>query len=485
MTSIDYTPTKKQAAFHAAGAYEVLYGGAAGGGKSLAIVMEALIDAMEHPGVHSYLFRRTYPELRDSLLRQAMEHYPPGIGHFVGSSHDFVLPNGSVLHFRACRGMQDCYKYQGAEIHRLYIDELTHFTYQEYDYLKTRLRAAKYLGITPKVRCATNPGGVGHGWVKAYFITPMPPGEVAVFGDKNGADEQQRQTRLYIPATAADNPHLNPGYISELNQKPEALRRALLLGDWNVFEGQVFCEFKDNVNGYNTGVNTHVITPFEIPQNYKIYRGFDWGYTRPFSVGYFAKSPDGVLYRFYEIYGCVPGMANVGLRLPPAKVAKMIHRYETTHLAGRKIIGIADPAIFDESRGEEGCIAAVFARYGVYFERGDNRRLPGKMQLHQRLSCDQNGRAGLYIFSTCRQFLRTLPELVYDTANPEDINTDGEDHIYDETRYVLMANPLPPRPHPATAASTPKMIWSTTKEEAYETNRPTGTAGAAGVQERA
>ncbi|MBU5419772.1 phage terminase large subunit [Acetanaerobacterium sp. MSJ-12] len=450
--TLDYRPTPKQAAFHRSAAFEVLYGGAAGGGKTKAIAMEALVDALEHPGVHSYLFRRTYPELRDTLLREVMESLPPGMGNLRQTTHDLELPNGSVLHFRHCRSMADCYRYQGAEINRLYIDELTHFTEGEYNYLKTRLRAKASLGVSPRVRCTANPGGVGHAWVRARFIDPMPPGEVRAFGGKDGRG-QAGQTRQYIPATVADNPHLAAGYREELEQKPPALRRALLLGDWNAFEGQVFEEFRDDAAGYRSRRFSHVIDPFDLPAGWPIYRGFDWGYTRPFSVGYWAKSPDGVLYRFFEIYGCRPGEADRGLRMDPRTVARQVAAFERENLAGRRMVGVADPSIFDESRGEDGCVAALFAREGLYFEKGDNRRLPGKMQLHARLRFDEQGLAGLYVFSCCRAFIRTLPALCYDPLRPEDVDSDQEDHVYDEARYVCMANPLytpppPAAPHP-------------------------------------
>lgn len=158
---IHYTPTEKQSMYHTSDAYELLYGGAAGGGKSKATVMEAFIDALEHPGIDSYLFRRTYPELRDTLIREAQSSISKQLGAYTQSSHDFRLANGSVLHFRYCRNLQDAYNYQGTEMHRLYIDELTHFTQDVYDYLRTRVRAPKSKQVSPKIRCTSNPGGVG------------------------------------------------------------------------------------------------------------------------------------------------------------------------------------------------------------------------------------------------------------------------------------------------------------------------------------
>ncbi len=198
-------------------------------------------------------------------------------------------------------------------------------------------------------------------------------------------------TRQYIPATVTDNPHLGESYILELEQKPEALRKALLLGDWNVFEGQVFTEFTDKPEHYRDRIGTHVIEPFKIPAEWKRYRAFDWGYSRPFSVGYWAEDKDGRLYRYAEIYGSpknpetgLTDKANVGMRMEPAAVSRMIREYEDKYEKGNHIIGIADPAIFDESRGSDGCIAKIFERDGLFFEAGDHERIAGKMQLHRK-----------------------------------------------------------------------------------------------------
>lgn len=450
---LDYRPTEKQALFHASTAYEVLYGGAAGGGKSKAIVMEAIIDSLEHAGVHSYLFRKTYPELRTTLIKEALASVPRGLAVFSSATHDMVFKNGSVMHFRYCRNMADAYGYQGSEMHRLYIDELTHFTHDVYEYLKTRVRVPRAMGLSARIRLTSNPGGVGHGWVKSTFIDGAEPFEVkktAVFSQTLGREIVT--TRQYIPAYATDNPHLCEQYIAELEQKPDALRRALLLGDWNVFEGQVFTDFINDPKGALTRRYTHVIEPFKIPDHWRRFRSFDWGYTRPFSVGYWALDGDGRLYRYAEIYGSFKDpvtrrtkTANKGMCAEPATVASLIKEYEDRYEKGHRIVGIADPSIFDESRGGDGCIAKIFERQGIYFERGDNHRGAGKQQLHNRLKFDENGIPMIYVFSCCHDFIRTLPTLVYDEVAVEDVDSRGEDHIYDETRYMCMFSPYHPK----------------------------------------
>ena len=329
------------------------------------------------------------------------------------------------------------------------MDELTHFTWDEYSYVMSRNRPSGP-GTRVYIRATANPGGVGHGWVKARFISPAPAGtrmvQLVKVKAPEGKEITRRRTRIFIPSTVFDNPALlenDPGYIGTLASLPEAEKQALLYGNWDSFSGQVFTEWRNDPNHYEDQRWTHVIEPFPIPEHWKIWRGYDFGFSKLFSVGWYAADERGRLYRIKELYGCT-GTPNEGLRKDPMEQARMIREAEQNDplLKGRVILGVADPAIFDESRGESIADMQEKSPNFLHWMPGDHTRLAGKMQFHYRLAFNEDGRPMLQVFNTCKHFIRTIPNLVYDESNVEDIDTTQEDHIYDECRYVLMENPI-------------------------------------------
>lgn len=280
-----------------------------------------------------------------------------------------------------------------------------------------------------------NPGGVGHNWVKRLFI------------DKRYEANENPADYMFVQSLVTDNLALmrsNPDYISQLEALPEKLKKAWLHGDWNVFDGQFFEEFRDDPEHYLDRQWTHVIEPFEIPDGWTIYRSFDWGYNHPFSCGWWAVDHDGILYRILELYGCTK-TPNEGLKWHPQQVFKEIHRIECEHrwLKGKNIIGVADPAIWNGEYGES--IEETASKAGVYFSKGDHERIAGWMQMHYRMAFDNNGYPMMYVFKNCVGFIRTIPSLVYDEHKVEDLDTDGEDHVADEVRYMCMSRPIEPR----------------------------------------
>lgn len=446
-----WCPQPKQQEMMSRPEYEALYGGAAGGGKSDYLVAEALrqVNNRFYRGI---IFRREYPQLVD-LIDRSRELYKAAYprARYNESGHVWKFPSGAKIYFAAMQYEQDRLKYQGRHFDFIGFDELTHFTEKQYTYLFSRARPSGP-GTEVYVRATANPGGIGHGWVKSRFVSITTPGTRVVtdvvIHDPKGKEIKLSKDRIFIPSSVFDNPALlenDPGYLASLAIMPEAERNALLYGDWDSFEGQVFTEWKNDPENYETRQWTHVIEPFKIPSGWEIVRGYDFGYAKPFSVGWYAIDYTGTIYRIREYYGCVEGSPNVGTQMEPTEQAQMIRQIEETdvNLKGRKITGIADPSIFDRSRGKS--VADMMAKNGVYWSGGDNHRIAGKMQYHYRLAFDENGISKFYVFNTCKNFIRTIPNLVYDEKNVEDIDTTQEDHIYDECRYVFMQHPIPMR----------------------------------------
>ena len=446
VSKVVWKPQPRQAAFMARPEYEALYGGAAGGGKSDALVIEALRQ-VHIPWYKALIIRKTFPQLRE-LIDKTLNYYPRIYpkARYNGSSHTWRFPSGAQIIFGSLNRPQDKIQYQGQAYDFIAFDELTHFTQEEYEYLKSRNRP-NGPGTRVYMRATANPGGVGHGWVKDRFITASAPmttiREEASWVDPEGKKHTGEQSRIFVPSSVFDNQILmqnDPMYVQRLASMPEAERNALLYGDWDSFSGQVFTEWRNDPAHYQDRIGTHVIAPFAVPPDWSIWCGLDWGYSRPFSVGWYAVDHERRMYAIREYYGCT-GTPNQGVKLEPGEVARRIKQIEAEdpNLRGRRIHRIGDPAIW-MSDGTES-IGDLMSRERVHFDKGDHARISGKMQMHHRLAMT-DGIPMLYVFSTCKHFIRTIPALVYDETDVEDINTEGEDHIYDQCRYVCMANPI-------------------------------------------
>jgi hypothetical protein len=423
--------------------YEVLYGGAAGGGKSDSLLAEGLRQA-DKKRYRALILRKTFPELEE-LINRSLEIYPKAFkkAKYNDNKHCWTFPSGAKIYFGSMQHAKDRKRYAGRQYAYIAFDELTHFTYDEYSFLFSRNRCAD-----PSIRCyiraGTNPGGIGHGWVKERFITgkiPLKTYKTLITID----GREYERTKTFVPATVYDNEELlkgNPDYVASLALLPDAEREALLGGSWDSFTGQVFREWRNDPTHYTDMRWTHIVKAFIPPKEWQRYRVFDFGYSKPFSVGWYAMDTDGSLYRYRELYGC-GSEPNTGVKWEPNEIAKQIREIEDKAERGNSIIGIADPSIWDKSRGES--IAQMMERQGVYWEKADNERIAGKMQIHYRLAFDENGVSKLYVMDTQRHFIRTIPALVYDAVKVEDVDTKQEDHIYDELRYMCMYAPVPPR----------------------------------------
>ena len=448
--NIIWQPQPKQIAFMQRPEFECLYGGAAGGGKSDALVVEALRQ-VHIPYYKALILRKTYPQLTE-LIDKSQLIYPRAIpgAKYNSTTHTWTFPSGAKVVFGSMPHNKSKTDYQGKAFDLICFDELTHFEYDEYTYLYSRCRP-NGPGTRCYIRATTNPGGKGHNWVKDRFITAAPPMTPIVedveVTDNKGKKIHIKRDRIFVPATVFDNQKLldnDPSYIASLGMMPEAEKRALLYGDWESFSGQVFNEWRNDPAHYDDRLWTHVVNPFPIPESWPIVRGMDWGYAKPFSIGWYAVGPGGVLYRIRELYGCT-GEPNTGVKWTPQRCAQEVWEIEhdDPNLAGRYIYGVADSAIFASDSGIP--IVEAFEEAGIYFDKGSKQRIPGKMQCHYRLAFDEDGESMFYVFNTCKHFIRCIPSLVYDETNVEDVDTSQEDHNYDEWRYVCMSRPIEPR----------------------------------------
>lgn len=425
-------PNEKQRKFMQTKRKHIGYGGARGGGKSWAVRSKSVLLGGNYPKIRMCIVRRTYPELEENHIGFFRDQFLP-LGRYNESKHKFRFKNGSTITFRYCKSDKDLETFQGSEFDVIFIDEATQFTEHQLKYIASCCRGAN--DFPHRVYYTCNPGGVGHGYIKRIFV------------DKKYLPNENPDDYEFIQALVYDNKVLmekDPTYVAILKNLPPKLRKAHLDGDWNIFEGQFFEDFMDRPEHYEDRLWTHVIEPFEPPKEWQIYRSYDFGYAKPFSVGWWAVDYDGRLYRILEWYGCT-SEPNEGLKLTPEQQFAHIREIEDTHpwLKGKRIYGVADPAIWDSSRGES--INEIAEKYRVYFEPGDNKRIPGWMQVHYRFQFDDNGIPMMYIFNNCKAFIRTFPLQIYDEKDVEDLDTNMEDHCPDEVRYMCMSRPIAPK----------------------------------------
>ena len=409
----------------------IAYGGARGGGKSWAVRTKAKLLAFRYPGIKILIVRKTYKELQNNHIEQLTAELA-GFAKYNRSDKMFRFPNGSTISFGYCANEGDLGQYQGAEYDVVFIDEAGQL--QESWIRKINLCVRGTNGFPKRTYYTLNPGGPGHAYFKRVFV------------DRNFNPDERPDDYFFIQAKVEDNKALmdtQPDYLRELENLPPTLRAAWKDGRWDVYEGQFFEDFRDVPEHYKDRRWTHVIEPFEIPDGWTICRSYDFGYGKPFSCAWWAVDYDGTIYRIMELYGCTR-TPNEGVKWTPDKQFEEIHKTEVQHpwLKGKNIIGVADPAIWDASRGES--VADTAARYGVFFTPGDNERIAGWMQCHYRLQFDEDGYPRMYVFNTCRAFIRTIPTLIYDEHRAEDLDTKMEDHVADEWRYFCMSRPIKP-----------------------------------------
>ena len=396
------------------------------------------------------IIRQTYPELIANHIRPLKAELRIGTKDSIAKYNDkdklITFQNGSKLLFGYCAIDKDLERYQGTEVDVLFLDEACNLS--EFQ-MKTITAIVRGVNNFPKrIYYTCNPSGQGMGYIKRLFI------------DRKFEAGEDPEEYSFIQSLVTDNKALmesNPDYIKQLEALPPKLREAWLNGRWDVFEGMFFEEFRitpEPQKCHDAGISeeealqehrwTHVIKPFDIPKDWKIYRSYDFGYGKPFSIAWYAVDYDGVAYMILELYGCTQ-TPNEGVRWSASQQFDKVVEIENEHpwLKGKRIQGVADPSIWDGSKGIS--VAEEADKHQLWFEKGINDRIAGWMQVHERLKFDENGKAMLYFFENCKHAIRTIPLMMYDEHKPEDLDTDLEDHIADSLRYFCMMRPIAPR----------------------------------------
>jgi hypothetical protein len=451
---IPYKPQPRQVIYHKAKADEILYGGAAGGGKSEATIMDALKYGMKYEGSRQIIFRRTFPDLQRSIISRTLQVYPKEIAKYNSSKHEWTLINGSIIELAYWDNDANYMNYQGAEYDVIRWEELTQFEEKWYVYMLSRLRGSK--PYPRSVKSTTNPGGVGHSWVKKRFIdigTAEQSHEVQVTDDNGNpilhplTGEPVIHTVMFIPANVHDNQALianDPGYLIRLMSLPDQERKQLLDGDWDTFAGQFFGEFNRKI---------HVIKPFAIPHDWRRFRMMDEGYNDPYVCLWGALDRDGNLYIYREF----------------VKTQLLSHQQaqKTKGLTGNEKIdySVGDTSFWNKGKTDGKSPAEVFAENGIPMIQATKERVNGWKRVREWLhvfddtdpvSGETFKNSKLKIFDTCTNLIEAIPAMVIAENNPEDIEDHPLDHCPDALRYGVMSRPQPTKPLPAIPDMSPE-----------------------------
>ncbi|HIU12296.1 MAG TPA: hypothetical protein IAB65_06310 [Candidatus Onthocola stercorigallinarum] len=421
--------TKKQEKFLKSDAFETLFGGAAGGGKSYGQLIDALLYALKYPKSKQIIFRSTFADLEKSLIRVSLDLYPLSIADYNSSKHTWKFNNGSIIDFGYIQYEKDVYQYQSAEYDVIRFDELTHFTEFMYTYMISRCRGANT--YPKRIKSSTNPGGVGHAWVKERFIDIGEPNVIHNCKLETG----EEVTRIFIPSLVTDNKFMleyDPDYIKRLDALPEKERKALKYGDWDIYDGMFFPEFKRSI---------HIIEPFKIPDNWNRYIAMDYGLDM-FAVLFIAIDTKGKAYVYNEIHKT---NLIVSEAVQTLKSYMRQNKYKYIY---------APPDLWNRNRDTGKSTAELFWEGGIDLTKASNNRIAGWLNVKEWLRIkkvrhEQTGElyedSDLKIFSNCLNLIKYLPQLQHDEKEPNDVATEPHEptHITDALRYFCVSRTAP------------------------------------------
>lgn len=426
---MDISITKKQQKFINSEAFETLFGGAAGGGKSYGQLVDALLYALKYKKSKQIIFRSTFADLEKSLIRVSLEIYPLSIADYNSSKHTWKFSNGSIIDFGYIQYEKDVYQYQSAEYDVIRFDELTHFTEFMYTYMISRCRGAN--PYPKRIKSSTNPGGVGHTWVKERFIDIGEPNTIHTCKLETG----EEVTRIFIPSLVTDNKFMldyDPDYIKRLDALPEKERKALKYGDWDIYDGMFFPEFKRRI---------HVIDPFQIPDTWNRYIAMDYGLDM-FAVLFVTVDTKGKAYVYNEIH-----KSNLIVSEARQTLKSVMRQYKYKFI-------YAPPDLWNRNRDTGKSTAELFLEGGIHLTKASNNRISGWLNIKEWLKVkkvrhEQTGKlyedSDLKIFSNCINLIKYLPQLQHDEKDPNDVATEPHEptHITDALRYFCVSRVAP------------------------------------------
>ncbi len=437
----EYEPTERQALAHSIVVDELLYGGASGGGKSRWSRAEAFRLALQVPGSRTLLLRRSFPQLERSVVEPLRLEMPKGVARYNESKHTWKFANGSIIELGHMQNESDYLNFLSAEYTLCIFEELTQFTEKQYRGILGRLRAAGAVaerlaehGLRPRAISTTNPSGPGHAWVKARFVDPgirFKPWQPAP-----SDDDENPGTRCYVPAKLDDNPHMDPGYSKQLDRMDPVMRRAYRDGDWDILEGVRFPQFRRSV---------HVIDPDQLPipmVGCPRAVGVDYGISHHGAALWGARLNDGLIVIYREFYE-----KDLTAQQQADKIRASESRDERT--STRPMPVVLDPACWsrsvvsgikslDPNQPAVGSAAWFFrSTFGGAIKKARNDRISGWALLDEHMRVRPDGLPRVLIHSSCTNLIRVIPEQMRSTANPDDLNTHGEDDLLDALRYLL------------------------------------------------
>lgn len=411
---------------------ELLYGGAAGGGKTELALYRCFMKSVQIPDHRTLYLRRSFPELRRTIIPRSRMRFGEHNGvtpTWRAADKEWHFSNGSIIELGYVDGDLTVYQYDSAEYDMLIIDEASEFSEFEIRFLIGRLRttfAKMAHGARPHTVLMSNPGGIGHVNLRDSYVIPSDYGRSTFKWETIPGDEESVRTAAFVPAKVADNPHIDPDYVRNLKQLTEKLRRQRLDGDWDIFDGQYFQEFS---------TDTHVVDPYDIPKNWRKVRGIDYGYTNPAVCLWVAFNYDGdaVVYREWS-----------GTQLTPVEQARAI--LAATPKGEKVDYTVADPSMWAHKESHKS-VADQYSKAGLRLRAGDNNRIAGWLTVreHLRLREEEDGELvegtpALTIFRGCQMLRKTLPALIHDPKKPDDLDTRGPDHWADTLRYILQSS---------------------------------------------